>query len=618
MLFGRAICSILLACVVFLPLIGRLAADARQRGQSRHGRASGRTVFAGTKVEEFKAHILGVLENAMGPQPQPDSGAPGGRAAGHHRGHRRDERQPGLHRRPAGRRGLVLSRRLLARAHRRHHANRRDGRTPRAAPAAGRWGRGRARTSRCRSARRRWLPRCSASSRATSPFAQSPADVRFAGVSTGTLGGAELGAMLRPIATPLVMGGFRGEVADLVSSGFASSGFSPMSGGSAPAREVKATAPLAPGDAVGVGLVSGDLSLGGTGTVTPSRARASTPSGTRSTTWGRRAFPMTRAWIHTLLPSLMSSSKLGSIGEVIGTFDQDRATAIAGTLGAGPADVAHHAGARYRSRPEAHLPVLASCATSSSRRSSPTSRSSTRSSRTSASSARRASWSRAGRWLTSTARSRSKICSRATPHRSAQPATCRPDHVPAEERLRAGRDRQAGHDDRVVRIAAHGGRSSACGSTRPVRKAGRSVPLKILVKTGRGEAVMHTVTVDMPANATGPLTLMVADGTRLAQMEQRESRMQQQPQDAAQMVRAFNKARKNNRLYVRLRQRRRRRRRRRRDAGVAARVGAGDVGCGPQRRRREPAAQRDARRVGHPDRLRRQRRPFPLSTLDAN
>jgi hypothetical protein len=45
---------------------------------------------------------------------------------------------------------------------------------------------------------------------------------------------------------------------------------------------------------------------------------------------------------------------------------------------------------------------------------------------------------------------------------------------------------------------------------------------------------------------------MVADGTRLAQIEQRESRMQQQPQDAAQLVKAFNKARKNNRLYVRL------------------------------------------------------------------
>src|SRR5262245_63230228 len=28
----------------------------------------GRTVFTGTRVEEFKAHILGVIENVMGPQ----------------------------------------------------------------------------------------------------------------------------------------------------------------------------------------------------------------------------------------------------------------------------------------------------------------------------------------------------------------------------------------------------------------------------------------------------------------------------------------------------------------------------------------------------------------------
>src|SRR4249919_939671 len=28
----------------------------------------GRTVFNGTRVEEFKAHVLGVIENVMGPQ----------------------------------------------------------------------------------------------------------------------------------------------------------------------------------------------------------------------------------------------------------------------------------------------------------------------------------------------------------------------------------------------------------------------------------------------------------------------------------------------------------------------------------------------------------------------
>ena len=34
----------------------------------------GRTVFEGTRVEEFKVNILGVLDNIFGTAPQPDSG----------------------------------------------------------------------------------------------------------------------------------------------------------------------------------------------------------------------------------------------------------------------------------------------------------------------------------------------------------------------------------------------------------------------------------------------------------------------------------------------------------------------------------------------------------------
>ena len=46
---------------------------------------------------------------------------------------------------------------------------------------------------------------------------------------------------------------------------------------------------------------------------------------------------MTRAHVYTMLPSLMTSFKISSLGETIGTMQQDRATAIAGTLGKGPA-----------------------------------------------------------------------------------------------------------------------------------------------------------------------------------------------------------------------------------------------------------------------------------------
>ena len=58
--------------------------------------------------------------------------------------------------------------------------------------------------------------------------------------------------------------------------------------------------------------------------------------------------------------------------------------------------------------------------------------------------------------------------------------------------------------------------------------------------------------ITIPPNADGQLTIMVADGTRLTQWEQREVRQPQQAHGVAQIVRALNEARRNNRLYIRL------------------------------------------------------------------
>jgi hypothetical protein len=85
-----------------------------------------------------------------------------------------------------------------------------------------------------------------------------------------------------------------------------------------------------------------------------------------------------------------------------------------------------------------------------------------------------------------------------------------------------------------------------------VVRPGATVPVKLLVRNYRGDEVTHTVQVAIPVNATGDLTLLVTDGARLAQWEQRQAQQSMQARGVAQMVRAFNKARKNNRLYVRL------------------------------------------------------------------
>jgi hypothetical protein len=83
-------------------------------------------------------------------------------------------------------------------------------------------------------------------------------------------------------------------------------------------------------------------------------------------------------------------------------------------------------------------------------------------------------------------------------------------------------------------------------------RAGRVVPLKILMRTYRGEEVTRTLSVELPSNVTSPLSILVSDGSRLSQWEQRELRQPLQPRGVPQMIRALNNARKNNRLYVRL------------------------------------------------------------------
>jgi hypothetical protein len=75
----------------------------------------------------------------------------------------------------------------------------------------------------------------------------------------------------------------------------------------------------------------------------------------------------------------------------------------------------------------------------------------------------------------------------------------------------------------------------------------------VLLRTYRGEEITRTLPIEIPSNASGSIQIMVADGTRLGQWESRELQMQPlQTRGLPQMMSVLNKARKNNRLYVRL------------------------------------------------------------------
>ena len=295
----------------------------------------GRTVFEGTRVEEFRAHIIGVIENVMGPRRNLIlAKLEGGPLA-----------QTGVIAGMSGSPVYVDGRLIGAVAYSLGSFSREPiaGITPieeMTAEAA-------LTTPRPTAARVNLeLPLtrenlAAAFTRALNwnrPFADRASDARLIGATAvAGFGSHDLGTMLRPIATPLVMGGFEPGFGAMLSAAFQDQGFIPTAAaaGLRPG-DMPFEGPLKPGDALGVTFVSGDLLLGGTGTVTHIDGEHVYAFGHPMYNLGPTEFPMTRAYVYTVLPSLFSSSKLSTTSEVVGTLLQDRATTIAGRLGPGP------------------------------------------------------------------------------------------------------------------------------------------------------------------------------------------------------------------------------------------------------------------------------------------
>ena len=382
------------------------------------------------------------------------------------------------------------------------------------------------------------------------PFADRPADVQVLGPAEfGPL--SQVGTMLTPIATPISMGGFSADVAGQLGAMFSGTGLLPVMGQAAASVAADEHAKLEPGDAVGINLINGDLSLGATGTVTYVDGTRVYAFGHPFYNLGPTQFPMTRAYIHTLLPSLAASTKLASTGETIGTLEQDRATAVAGVLGKGPALIPVKIGLENDRglkksfsfgivNDQLFTPLLTYLSVVNT--------------------------------LTSYERENGTAS-----YVVKGKALVKKHGEIAFEDLFTGDRPSAGaaayvaapitflvtNDDERVEI--EGLDLSITSSEQPLTaslervwidtarvRAGRTVPVKVLLRTYRGDEVVRTVPVDIPANVSGSVAVLVSDGTRLAQFEQREIRQAVQPRGVNQMIRALNRARKNNRLYVRL------------------------------------------------------------------
>ena len=142
------------------------------------------------------------------------------------------------------------------------------------------------------------------------------------------------GNFLQPIDSPLVFSGFSAAAIRQYASAFSGFGMMAAQGGTADARPDDRD--IKPGDMVSAVLMEGDLSLDASCTVTAIVDGRVYVCGHPLFGFGSVEMPMARGRVLTTLSSDFESTKIVNAGGTIGSFSQDRVTAVVGRLGAPP------------------------------------------------------------------------------------------------------------------------------------------------------------------------------------------------------------------------------------------------------------------------------------------
>ncbi len=137
---------------------------------------------------------------------------------------------------------------------------------------------------------------------------------------------------LKPIATPLIFGGMHQSVFNHYADYFEAMGFLPLQGGGS-GGEKEDFGTFEPGAAVAAILVSGDMDISGTGTLTYRKDNRVLAFGHPFLMSGPTEIPMARAKILYTLASSLASFKMSNTSEIIGAILQDRLTAVEGEIG---------------------------------------------------------------------------------------------------------------------------------------------------------------------------------------------------------------------------------------------------------------------------------------------
>jgi hypothetical protein len=360
---------------------------------------------------------------------------------------------------------------------------------------------------------------------------------------------------LTPLALPLVFSGFDPEAFRWAREIFGGLGFAPVMSGSGGKRTPAQPLPaFEPGGAIGISLVEGDLDMSATGTITHIDQDRVYAFGHPFYNLGPTQFPMRKAYVYSVFPSMYQSWKISVPAEdPVGTMDQDRTTAIAGRLGRAPRmipvevemNTSRGQERRFSFRmveDELFSPVLAFVSLAS------------------------VLQGNERAFGTSTIRVDGRISlsggrevrvddlfAEEQPAQQAAALVAAPlAYLMSNDFERVTVDKLHVTVSSLETVQTASLQRAWIERTGPIR-AGSVVPLRVLLRTYRGETQSETIPVSIPENAPpGSYSILVTDGPSLAAIEQREMRQPFVPKDLDQLVRAINGLRRNNHLYARL------------------------------------------------------------------
>jgi len=397
-----------------------------------------------------------------------------------------------------------------------------------------------------------------AASPGSSPFGSS----RMAQVGPGAAVNPALipfvGQTIAPIATPLTFSGVPQYVVDMFAGDLQKAGIQPIAGVGGGSRMTPMMPSdentLAAGSSVSVQLVRGDFTLDAAGTVTYRDGDRIYAFGHPFLSSGQTSWPMAESSVVTVVPNLNNSFKLSAGGNLVGSINQDRATGVFGRLGDKPRMVPVRLTVHTsRNKNETYkfeivsdsflTPLLMKIATFS---------------------AIAATERQIG---SQTIKMNGRVVVNGQPDVILDNTFSMPNGAvflavasierPLSALLNSGFEAV---DLSSIELDVSSLDSRASGSLNRLWidktevRAGESIEIQAFARNDNGSEFVERIPLVIPADApVGPIVILVGDGSAINQAERTaQASADFVPKDLGQLVRAINKLKKNNRLYVKV------------------------------------------------------------------